>query len=160
MKRAGMVVGVGVLILVALGLGLVAARGPDPNAVPTAQQVFDRTMSPFCTGLTLAACPSAQAMELRATIAEKIYEGKTNRQIDRFLLSTYPSTVIGSPRNPFAWLVPAAAVLAGLGIVGVVVLRRRSGSPIPGEAPPAPISAEDHQRLAGELRRFAEGVSE
>ena len=32
------------LALLAAGAGLLAARGPDPGAVPTARQVYDRTM--------------------------------------------------------------------------------------------------------------------
>ncbi|HLI56394.1 MAG TPA: cytochrome c-type biogenesis protein CcmH [Actinomycetota bacterium] len=164
MKRVAVLVGAGALVVVAVVWGLLAARGPDPNAVPTPQQVFDRTMSPFCTGVTLESCTSNQAFELRATIAEKIYEGETNRQINHFLLANYPSTVIGSPRNPFAWLVPAAAVLAGLGVVAAVMLRQpEPGSAGPGNGGPAadpPLPDADRARLEADLRRFAEGVSE
>ncbi|MGH2717812.1 MAG: cytochrome c-type biogenesis protein CcmH [Actinomycetota bacterium] len=165
MRRAAVLVGAGALVVVAVLWGLLAARGPDPNAVPTPQQVFDRTMSPFCTGVTLESCTSNQAFELRATIAEKIYEGQTNRQINRFLLANYPSTVVGSPRNPFAWLVPAAAVLAGLGIVVAVMLRHpesgSDGSPDGGaSAAEPPLAPGDRARLEADLRRFAEGVSE
>jgi cytochrome c-type biogenesis protein CcmH/NrfF len=157
-KRLGVLAGAGALVVAAVVWGLLAARGPDPNAVPTPQQVFDRTMSPFCPGVTLENCTSNQAFELRATIAERIYEGETNRQINTFLLAHYPSTVIGSPRNPFAWLVPAAAVLAGLGVVVVVMGHHPdSGS---GEDPPPPMAPGDRARLEADLRRFADGVSE
>lgn len=169
MKRAAVVIGVGALVVVAVVWGLLAARGPDPNAVPSPQQVYNRTMSPFCTGTTLESCTSNQAFELRATIAKMVYEGDTNRQINNFLLANYPSTVIGSPRNPFAWLVPAAAVLAGLGVVAAVTLRQpepgsgTDGPPgadgMPGTAEP-PLPPGDRARLEADLRRFAEGVSE
>lgn len=160
-RRAGLLVGVGVLIVVAVGFGFVAARGPNPNAVPTPLQVYDRTMSPFCTGETLESCPSNQAVELRATIARMIYAGDTNRQIDDFLLAHYPRTVLGSPTNPLVWLVPGAAVLIGLGLV-VALMRRQVGA---GEAPedePAlpPMSPADQARVEADLRRFAEGTSE
>jgi cytochrome c-type biogenesis protein CcmH/NrfF len=158
-RKVGLGVGVGLLILVALGFGLLAARGPNPDAVPTPQQVFERTMSPFCTGQTLASCTSNQAVELRATIAQKISEGATNRQINAFLLANYSKTVIGTPRNPFAWLVPAAAVIAGL-IVVAVVMRRRPPEGIEEESSLPAITATDQARLAADLRRFAEGVSE
>ncbi|GAC1363062.1 MAG: hypothetical protein NVSMB32_04240 [Actinomycetota bacterium] len=116
------------LILAALAAGLGAIRGPHPNAVPTAQQVNERTMSPFCTGLTLAACPSSQAAELRTTLAAMVAQGKTNRQIDAWLLANYPATVVGAPRNPLAWMVPAAAVLAGLAVVGAFGLLAVTGN--------------------------------
>ena len=122
MRRLLPLVAVAALVLLAVATGLSAARGPNPDAVPTAQQVEERTMSPFCVGLTLAACPSSEALQLRATIADMVAGGKTNRQIDSFLLANYPKTVIGAPRSPVAWLVPAAAVIAGLGGAGCRVI--------------------------------------
>lgn len=156
-------VAVAALVLVAALAGLAAARGPDPNAVPSAAQVDERTMSPFCTGLTLAACPSLEALQLRGTIATMVAQGRTNHEIDAFLLANYPRTVIGAPRNPFAWLVPAAAVLAGLAVVVFVALRRWAAPGEPGgapAAPPPPLAPGDEARLAADLRRFAEGRSE
>jgi len=161
MRRLLPLVAVAALVLVAVATGLSAARGPNPDAVPTAQQVDDRTMSPFCVGLTLADCPSSEALQLRATIAGMVAAGRTNRQIDSFLLANYPKTVIGAPRSPVAWLVPAAAVIAGLAVVVVVAFRRRGG---PGAGEPAeplpPIPPGDSARLAADLRRFAQGTSE
>ena len=161
MRRLLPLVAVAALVLLAVATGLSAARGPNPDAVPTAQQVDERTMSPFCVGLTLAACPSSEALQLRATIAGMVAGGRTNRQIDSFLLANYPKTVIGAPRSPVAWLVPAAAVIAGLAVVVVVAFRRRGG---PGTGQPAevlpPIPPVDSTRLAADLRRFAQGTSE
>jgi cytochrome c-type biogenesis protein CcmH/NrfF len=160
-RRLLPLVAVAALVLLAVATGLSAARGPNPNAVPTAQQVDERTMSPFCVGLTLAACPSSEALQLRATIAGMVTAGRTNRQIDSFLLANYPKTVIGAPRGLAAWLVPAAAVMAGLAVVVVVAFRRRGG---PGTGQPAeplpPIPPGDSARLAADLRRFAQGTSE
>ena len=163
MRRLLPLVAVAALVLLAVATGLSAARGPDPSAVPTAQQVDERTMSPFCVGLTLAACPSSEALQLRATIAGMVAGGRTNRQIDSFLLANYPKTVIGAPRSPVAWLVPAAAVMAGLAVVVVVAFRRRGGAGTdagqPAEPLP-PIPPGDSARLAADLRRFAQGTSE
>ena len=90
MRRLLPLVAVAALVLIAVATGLSAARGPNPNAVPTAQQVDERTMSPFCVGLTLAACPSSEALQLRATIARMVADGRTNQEIDSFLLANYP----------------------------------------------------------------------
>jgi cytochrome c-type biogenesis protein CcmH/NrfF len=163
-KRLLPLVAVAGLVVIAVATGLSAARGPNPNAVPSAQEVDNRTMSPFCVGLTLAACPSSEALRLRATIAGMVSAGKTNREIDSFLLANYPKTVIGAPRNLMAWAVPAAAVLAGLLVVVVVVFRKWGGSGDPGSGQPGeplpPIPPNDSARLAADLRRFAQGTSE
>lgn len=170
-RRLVPIVALGALVLAAVAVGLLEARGPNPGAVPTATQVDERTMSPFCTGLTLAACPSSQAIELRATIATMVAEGKTNREVDAFLLANYPATVLGAPHSPLAWVVPAAAVLAGLLVVGTVLVRHLPGSALsapdgtpgspgsPEEAVP-PLSERDSSRLAEDLRRFSQGRSE
>jgi cytochrome c-type biogenesis protein CcmH/NrfF len=160
MRRLLPLVAVAGLVLLAVATGLSAARGPNPGAVPTARQVDDRTMSPFCVGLTLAACPSSEALQLRATIARMVSGGRTNRQIDAFLLSNYPKTVIGAPRSLVAWLVPAAAVVAGLAVVAVVAFRRRGGPGGGAARPLPPLPPGDSARLAADLRRFAQGTSE
>ena len=164
MRRLLPLVAVAGLVVIAVATGLSAARGPNPNAVPTAQQVDERTMSPFCVGLTLAACPSSEALRLRATIAGMVAGAKTNREIDAFLLANYPKTVIGAPRNPMAWAVPAAAVLAGVAVVVVVAFRKWGGPEDPDSHQPSqplpPIPPGDSARLAADLRRFARGTSE
>jgi cytochrome c-type biogenesis protein CcmH/NrfF len=162
-RRLLPLVAVAGLVVLAAAIGLSAARGPNPDAVPTARQVDERTMSPFCVGLTLAACPSSEALQLRATIARMVSAGRTNHQIDSFLLANYPKTVIGAPRSLVAWLVPAAAVLAGLAVVVVVAFRRRGGPGDPGAGPASPLPPlppGDSARLAADLRRFAQGTSE
>lgn len=156
-RRLVLLAGIALLVAGAAAAGLAAARGPDPNAVPTATRVEERTMSPFCVGLTLAACPSSEAVQLRATIAEMVADHKTNRQIDDFLLANYPATIVGAPRNPLAWLIPAGAVIAALAAIIAVVATRGPGR---SEEPPAPLPPADAARLADDLRRFAEQRSE
>jgi len=156
-RRLVLLGGIVILVVGAAAAGLAGAQGPDPNAVPTAIQVEERTMSPFCVGLTLAACPSSEAMQLRATIAQMVTEHKTNRQIDNFLLASYPSTIVGAPHNPLAWLIPAGAVVAALAAIVAVVATRGPGRT---EEPPPALPADDAARLADDLRRFAEQQSE
>jgi cytochrome c-type biogenesis protein CcmH/NrfF len=161
MRRLLPLVAVAGLVVIAVVTGLSAARGPNPKAVPSAQEVDNRTMSPFCVGLTLAACPSSEALRLRATIAGMVSSGRTNREIDSFLLANYPKTVIGSPRNLMAWAVPAAAVLAGLGVVAALALRRpRTQDEDRAEELVSAIAPGDQARIAADLRRFAQETSE
>jgi cytochrome c-type biogenesis protein CcmH/NrfF len=163
-RRLLPLVAVAALVVIAVATGLSAARGPNPDAVPTPQQVDERTMSPFCVGLTLAACPSSEALRLRTTIAGMVSGGKTNREIDAFLLASYPKTIIGAPRDLMAWAVPAAAVLAGVAVVVAVAFRKRGEPDDPDSGqrslPLPPVPPGDSARLAADLRRFAQGTSE
>jgi cytochrome c-type biogenesis protein CcmH/NrfF len=160
-RRLLPLVAVAGLVVIAVATGLSAARGPNPGAVPSAQEVDNRTMSPFCPGQTLASCTSSEAMRLRATIAGMVSGGKTNREIDAFLWANYPKTVIGSPRSLMAWVVPAAAVLAGLGVVAALAFRRPRAQDGDGAKDlVAPLAPDDQARLAADLRRFAQETSE
>jgi cytochrome c-type biogenesis protein CcmH/NrfF len=152
---------VAALVVIAAATGLSAARGPDPNVVPTAQEVDARTMSPFCVGQTLASCTSSEATRLRTTIAGMVQAGKTNREIDAYLVASYPKAVIGAPRSLVAWGVPAAAVLAALSVMTASALRRpRAAERDEADVAVAPLPAADSARLDAELRRFAQENSE
>jgi cytochrome c-type biogenesis protein CcmH len=146
-----------------------AARGPNPGATPTAEAVEGRVMSTWCPGLTLAECPSAQATALRSEIAAKVAGGWTNARIDAWLVANYGEGILGRPRGVTAFLVPAIAILAGGGVVAVLLRTRKSGRDDgPGSQPadpmpPAPQSGPAspyHDRLETELRRFAGEATE
>lgn len=55
-----------------LALGIAITSGPDPDLVPTTDEVAGRTMSPFCPGLTLEECPSGEASRLRTEIDQMV----------------------------------------------------------------------------------------
>lgn len=170
MKRTFLVAVAAGAAALAAGLAL-AARGPDPGAVPTETQVSERTMSPFCPGLTVSECPSSQSAELRTRIAGKVGAGWTNRRIDEWLVEDYGEAVLARPRDPFAYLVPIGVVLAGLALVVVLITRwGRSGGVAARETDALPEGANDpsprtdppsnseKERLDSELRLFAEGT--
>ena len=158
--------GAAALILAVVAAVALAARGPDPGAVPTAQAVEARVMSSWCPGLTLAECPSAQAGDLRREIAAKVAAGWTNDRIDAWLVANYGESILGRPRGMAAFLVPAAAVLAGGMVVALVLRSRRPGGAGTGPAGAGPAPQEPEadaayrDRLDAELRRFAGEANE
>lgn len=163
--------------LVALAAAaVISARGPDPNAIPTAEAVEGRVMSTWCPGLTLAECPSGQASTLRQKIAARVADGWTNRRIDAWLVANYGEGVLGRPRSAAAFLLPAAAVVGG-GVVVALFLGRRprpapgsrsssssSSSPepgsVPGSGPEGGQTDAYRERLEADLRRFAGEATE
>jgi len=143
------------LVGAAAMMGLAGARGPDPDAIPTSAEAQDRIMSPFCPGLTVSECPSRESASLRRTVNAMVASGRTNREIDAWVVANYGEAALGRPRSLIAWIVPAAAVLGGLAIVlGRLTGRRPPATEPPGE-PMDPISPELQDRLAQELRSFS-----
>lgn len=140
------------------GVILVIPAGTNPHAVPTAAQVEERSMSPFCPGLTIAECPHGRSIELRQEIAEKVEQGWTNAQIDEWLVSDYGEAVLGEPRGPGAWVAPVLAVLAGLGAVFWVTRKKPADETI--DEQPQELTDVDRQRLHADLERFRKGYSE
>ncbi|MGH2721471.1 MAG: cytochrome c-type biogenesis protein [Actinomycetota bacterium] len=159
-------VGAAALLVALVAAVALAARGPDPGATPTPHAVEARVMSSWCPGLTLAECPSAQAGDLRREIAGKVAAGWTNERIDAWLVANYGEGILGRPRGMAAFLVPAAAILAGGVVVALVLRRRRPRGADPTPAEPVPPPQEPgagtvyRERLDEELRRFAGEATE
>lgn len=124
----------------------------DPNAVPTARQVYARIMSPFCPGVTLNECTSSQATELRSRIEPMIKGGATNAEMDRWLTDNYGEAVLARPKSPWVWAPPAAGVLGA----AAFLTRRLKGSR-PAGPEVAELSEHEKSRLEDDLQRFAEG---
>lgn len=82
------------------------------------QDLADTTMSPFCPGRTLSACPSSQARELRLQIQEWLEKGYTVEGVRNQLLTIYGDEVRGAPRTEgfgiMAWLVPPFVIMLTL----------------------------------------------
>jgi cytochrome c-type biogenesis protein CcmH/NrfF len=148
-----------VLVLIAVGAavaGLIAARGPDPDATPTSGQVQRRVMSPFCPGVLLVDCQTRQSAELIGRIEDRIDRGWTNREIDEWLSDNYGPDVLATPSGALPWLIPAAILIGGAGVVVFVGSRRDRDLP---KAPPA-VRSDYRERIDAELKSFAGSETE
>ncbi len=89
------------------------------------RQISATTMSPFCPGRTISACPSGQARQLREQIVIWLKEGLTPEGVRNRLIITYGEEVRGTPRAEgvglMAWIVPAMFIIL-LGALVVIVL--------------------------------------
>ena len=103
----------------------VAAGRPEPGATPTPQEVYERTMSPFCPGITLAECTTRQSAALKQEISAKISRSWTNTRIDSWLVLTYGRDVLGRPRGLAIWLAPLIA--GGLAAGAAATFATRAG---------------------------------
>lgn len=139
MKRTAL----GLLFLVIVAPG---AHAQDPEDVAT--RVSQEIMSPFCDGVTLHDCPSRAADQLRRRIVTMARSGMSQEQIIATLEVEYGDRIGAAPDNPLSWIVPAAALLAGIGLIATLA-RRWTGTPPRG--PATPISQSDRTRVESEL---------
>ncbi|MGH2807998.1 MAG: cytochrome c-type biogenesis protein [Actinomycetota bacterium] len=147
-------------------VGLVAAvsllvAAPAANAAPqdVANDISMQVMSPFCPGVTLHDCATANAVELRDRIVEMVEEGFTRAQIIDFIENEYGVTTRATPdpggTGIVVWLLPGLAALGGA-VVAWHFVRRWARIPATpeGNDPAVHITDADRRRLDAELRRF------
>ncbi|MBT3350932.1 MAG: hypothetical protein HOC91_07040 [Nitrospinaceae bacterium] len=89
-------------------------------------ELINTLMSPVCPGKILMACPSAEGAQLRELVRRKALAGESKAQITRYFVEVYGAGNVLSapPAEGFfltAWGLPFAAILAGLGVVFVLM---------------------------------------
>ncbi len=101
------------------------ARAASPGAKTTFSEVAGELMSPVCPGKLLHDCPSSEGAQLRELVRRKIFAGETKEQIVRYFVEVYGREVLPKPPAEgfylTAWLLPFGGVLAGFGVVFVLV---------------------------------------
>ena len=145
--------------LLVLLLGVAWAL-PAPGATEKSgwsYQLSDEVMSPYCPGRSLSDCPSPQAAELREWIVEQEEAGLSRSEVEKELFRVFGERILQAPRAEgmglLAYLIPAAAFVAG-GALVVLFLRRQRLAVGGGEsAPPATLDPELEQLLEEEIRR-------
>ncbi len=129
-----------------------AASAAEPGWAPELEREL---MSPYCPGRSLVECPSQKATDLRLWIQGQERQGVPREQVEQELFRRYGDTLLHAPRAEgfglWAYLVPAAALLAG-GAFVAVFLRRQASARRPAPTPPAPHDPELERRLEEELR--------
>jgi cytochrome c-type biogenesis protein CcmH/NrfF len=142
------------MLVAALGAPALAEEAWSPD-------LWHDVMSPYCPGRTLADCPSPQAQELRAWIADQEAQGRSRAEVEEQIYRLYGDVILSAPRAEgwglTAYLVPVGAFVLG-GLVLVLFLRRQGAasesSPAAGGEAPA-VDAELERIVDEELRRQA-----
>jgi cytochrome c-type biogenesis protein CcmH/NrfF len=121
--------------------------------------VEDEVMCPVC-GVPLGLATEApQAQRERAFIQREVERCKSKQEIKNELVAQFGDRVLALPPqkgfNLVAYLVPALIVLAGIGAIATIVVRRRRAGP--GAATPSSTPAlggDDAARLDADLKRY------
>lgn len=144
------------VLAVAFVLLMVAPAQAAPEDV--ANEISSDTTSPFCPGVTLHDCPSAEAEKLRAEIIGLARDGRSESYIRGWLLEQYGITRMAPPPEGegwLAWILPGVALAIGLFFATTLArrwvrLRDADRAAVRG----VPVSEEERRRLAEELEAY------
>lgn len=142
-----------IIVAAILAVGLAIAWSARPQPVTAAERV-DRISAelrcPVCQGLSVQDSPSETARSMRALVAQRVAEGRTDDEIRAEFRRSYGDWILLSPPllslSGLVWLAPLAAVAAGAWLAW-----RRARAPSP--------AATAHEPTAAELQRLRELVA-
>lgn len=119
-----------ILILLLLIAFPVRAEVSESLVAQRSREIFENTMSPYCPGLTLSACPSDDARILREQIVKELAAGTEPETVRAQLAGRFGDMVKGNPDTvgfgSLAILVPGIFVILG-GVIIFVFVRKQSG---------------------------------
>ena len=119
------------------------------------QQLWTGLMSPFCPGRVLIDCPSPQAAELRAWIAEQERAGRSRADVEAQLYAQFGDVILQAPKAQgfglAAYVVPLVAFACGGALVWLFLRRQRRAVSAP--APLAAADPEIERQIDEELAR-------
>ncbi len=149
--------------LLALALTQTALAGQRPPATgeplqvaPEAKAAIDRIRSPYCPGMMLEVCTSEGGAMLRDSIQRMAEAGLRADSIVELVIAEYGEEWRAEPLRSgaglWAWVLPPAVLVLGLGTVGVILARRRRLDTTDAAPPPEEVSEADEQRLRDALK--------
>ena len=124
-------------ITVALGLFvLVSVISADPVPEDRSLQIGKQVRCPACEGESIAESPSSYAADMMSYVRDLIDRGLSDEQVLDRLMASYPDSQRLDPPlragTLLLWLVPAAALIAGMGMAASR-LRKRTPQPTQGD---------------------------
>ncbi|MFC1791149.1 cytochrome c-type biogenesis protein CcmH [Gemmatimonadota bacterium] len=160
MKRSRISGGVALFLLLPLvpaGAQQVPVLDEPIQPHPEGEAAINQLRSPFCPGLMLEVCPTAQAKLLRDSLQMMAWDGASSDSLVAWMLAThgeeYRAVPLTRGTGLFAWVMPPLALLAGLLIVALALKHfrpKREEAPVPVED----LSQEDESALAAALQEL------
>jgi len=133
---------IAIAVLALAGALAFAARPHETTADERVDQITTELRCPVCQGLSVKDSTSETARQMRDLVAQRVREAKTNAEIEAEFLSPPLASWTG-----LVWLVPVAALAAGLALV---TGRLRSGGVPQPSAPTTTEVAALRERVARE----------
>jgi cytochrome c-type biogenesis protein CcmH len=105
---------------------------PSRVSADTALEALTRSVAaqlrcPVCQGLSLADSPSELALEMKDVVRTQLAAGRTPDEVKAYFVGKYGEWILLEPPrrgvNLLAYLLPAAALAAGLGVIWLALRR-------------------------------------
>jgi cytochrome c-type biogenesis protein CcmH len=146
-----------VVLLLLIGPPGLGAQQPARHVdEPTVYEIAGKLRCVVCQNLSVADSPSEMAQQMRAIIRERLAAGETPEQVVRYFVERYGDWILLEPRRQgftlLVWVLPPLGLLAGLGVLAVVLHRwSRRGAARRAEAPA--VDGAMRERIRDELER-------
>jgi cytochrome c-type biogenesis protein CcmH len=122
----------GVVLVVALVIGSGVFRSGAPTPAQRAYAIESVVRCPSCEDLSVADSTAQTAVTVRAAVVHQLAQGRTNQQIEDYLVARYGSSIVLDPPTSgwslLVWLLPILAGLVAVTALVVFLVRRRNGS--------------------------------
>ena len=86
-----------------------------------AKEISEQLRCPVCRGVPIGESPSGLEKDMMAAVREQLKEGKSEEQILSYFVDHYGEWILLEPKphglNLMIWILPAAVLLAGGGIL-------------------------------------------
>lgn len=153
-RRARHVVALALLVLTTAPA---AAQQPaTPVSETEAYEIASQLRCVVCQNLSVADSPSEMAAQMRELVRERLRAGEDREQVMQYFVDRYGEWILLAPRrsgfNLLVWVLPVVAVVAGLGIVALVLRRWTRHRPSPADAGPA-LDPAMRDRIRREIER-------
>ena len=137
------------------------ATGEAMSVHPEAKKAIDGVWSPYCPGMMLEVCTSEGGAMLRDSAQSWAEQGLGSDSIIERIVAEYGEQYRAEPRRSgaglLAWTIPPIVLVGGLGIVGVLLARRRATARNALAGIPCPeMPAVDEARLKAALKELDE----
>lgn len=148
-----LLVPVAVLGLMALAtvVALQLLRPAEPlTTAEQAKLLAAELRCPDCQSLSVAESRTDAAAAIRDQIAAQLAAGRSANEIRDHFVARYGQWILLQPADPLVWLLPAAALLAGVAAFGWW-LRGARGSGSRSPTPSAPPDEAERRRVRDEI---------
>ncbi len=152
--RRGLLLGSGLALLAAAAVLVALAVAPqaEPTAAERVRSLAAEMRCPDCQSLSVAESRTQAATAIHQEIEGQVAAGKSDDEIRDYFVASYGEWILLAPPEPLVWLLPAAALLAGLGVLlaWYATGSRRAALPA-ADGGSQPVAEADRRRVREEL---------